>query len=297
LDFPGAIHHVMNRGARREPVFVSDEANALFLGLLEVIAKKYAIVIHGYALMPNHYHLLIQAPRGNLAAPMRHLIANFTKRLNAMHAWDGPVFRGRYKSCVVPDEAYFLHLLAYLHLNPVRAHLVPDVDAAQWTSHAAYCGRRVRPEWLTTSTLLAGFGSVDAYRTYVDDVRLKCREPPASFAADDLWRRTHFESAWLPPRPAPTGDDVIERVVRITGVSADKLRRDSHESRPARWLTARLLVEAGVTLAKAGSYLGIGVAGAGRMSRRVAEHRSTAPIDGWLMTIEAEDAEMDQDPG
>ncbi len=128
VDFPGAWHHVMNRGRRREAVFVDDDGCQLFLDVIGAVFEHNGCEVHGYSLMPNHFHLLVRSARGDLSA------------LNRLHGWDGAVFRGRFKSQLVTDEAYLGHLLAYLHLNPVRAHLVSRPDEPSWTSHRPYLG-------------------------------------------------------------------------------------------------------------------------------------------------------------
>ena len=56
IDFPGAWHHVMHRGARRAPIFRADDHRGLFLEIVEEMTHEFELEIHAYALMPNHYH-------------------------------------------------------------------------------------------------------------------------------------------------------------------------------------------------------------------------------------------------
>ena len=84
----------MNRGARSEPVFLDDGARALFIQVLSELPARFGVAIHGYALMPNHYHLMLESVRGDLPRAMRHLGGEFTRCLNRRHRWDGPLFRG-----------------------------------------------------------------------------------------------------------------------------------------------------------------------------------------------------------
>ena len=111
----------MHRGARRAPIFVRDADCVLLLDTLGDVVDRFGLEVHAYSLMPNHYHLLVCTPAGNLSRAMRHLNGVYTQRLNRLHDWDGPVFRGRFKSQLVTEEAYRRELVAYIHLNPVRA--------------------------------------------------------------------------------------------------------------------------------------------------------------------------------
>mgnify|MGYP000887075047 CR=1 FL=1 len=117
LDSPGARHHVMNRGARHEPILATDDAKHMFLELLADLPQRFGIRVHGYVLMPNHYHLMLETVTGELPRAMRHLGGEFARRLNTELHWDGPVCKGRYRNRIVGTDSYWRHLLAYLHLG------------------------------------------------------------------------------------------------------------------------------------------------------------------------------------
>ncbi|MCP4600207.1 MAG: hypothetical protein GY847_06670 [Proteobacteria bacterium] len=182
LDYPGARHHVMNRGARREPVFFDDNYCAEFLSLVAVLPERFGIRVHAYALMPNHFHLLLESMRGRLSDGMQYVGSHFVQWFNSHRkAWDGPVFKGRFHSKEVIYEEHWHHLLAYLHLNPVRANLVKNINRSRWTSHGGYAGKENVPEWLTIDDLLQGYGSQSGYIEYVRDMRFGRIEPPDDF--------------------------------------------------------------------------------------------------------------------
>lgn len=87
--------------------------------------------------MPNHYHLVLDTPRGNLSDSMRHIYGVYTQTSNRLHQRTGHVFEGRFKSFVVQRESYLRPVVRYVVLNPVRARLVADVAAWRWSSYRA----------------------------------------------------------------------------------------------------------------------------------------------------------------
>jgi REP element-mobilizing transposase RayT len=93
IDFPGARHHVMNRGARRAAVFADDATRQMFLDHLAALLNRRGVVIHAYALMSNHFHLLIETPQANLSKAMQTLQGGFSQQLNLNIGGMGPCSR------------------------------------------------------------------------------------------------------------------------------------------------------------------------------------------------------------
>ncbi|MDP2305847.1 MAG: transposase [Pseudomonadota bacterium] len=284
LDFPGARHHVMNRGARRAPIFADDASCALFLAALADLPVRFDVRVHAYALMPNHFHLLLETPRGNLSRAMQYLTGEHVRLLNEHQGWDGPVFKGRFRNRLVETDAYWHHLLLYLHLNPVRAHLVADIDDSYWTSHAAYVGSERRPDWLTTSDLLAAHGGVPGYREALYDLHTGRVQRPDEFDPDALWRPATSE-----PRPAPAAalpavspEAALERIGQVCGVDVGALRtaRRGRGDNRARWLAAWwLTAEVGLTQRVVAGALG-------------ATEQQVSLWIGRFLTVAADDAEV-----
>jgi len=126
LEFAGALYHVTSRGDRREDIYENDCDRKGFLELLGDVCETYNWVSHGYCLMSNHYHLIIETPEGNLSKGMRQLNGVYTKRFNSMHGRVGHVFQGRYKAIHVDKESYLIELSRYVVLNPVRMLAIGD---------------------------------------------------------------------------------------------------------------------------------------------------------------------------
>ncbi len=188
LDFIGARHHIVNRGARRQAIFFGDDSRHAFLALLAEFPSRFGVSVHAYALLTNHYHLFVTSHRGNLAEAMRHLDGEYARALNAAYEWDGPLFKGRYHNRIVTDEAYVRHLIAYIHLNPLDAGMIQDVDLYDWSSHRAYVGADDIPAWLDARDLADCFGGSDLYREFVRDVHRKREAAPGNFDPADIWQ-------------------------------------------------------------------------------------------------------------
>jgi len=73
IEFEDAWYHLMNRGAGRQDVFISNAQRERFLELLGDLVDRFGVETHAYCLMGNHYHLLLHTPLGNLGRGMRHL--------------------------------------------------------------------------------------------------------------------------------------------------------------------------------------------------------------------------------
>src|SRR6266480_7862915 len=122
VEYEGAIYQVMNRGDRREPIFIDNEDRRLFLETLRETCEKAGWQVHAYCLMGNHFHLVIETPRANLIVGMRWLLGTYSARFNRRHKFFGHLFSGRYKSLIVDGSGtgYLKTVCDYVHLNPAQ---------------------------------------------------------------------------------------------------------------------------------------------------------------------------------
>ena len=148
LDAPLMLHHVIDRGIERRPIFVTDDDRRDFLGRLAALVGADHIAVYAWALMPNHFHLLLRTGNLPLSSAMQVLLGGYAGAFNRRHRRAGHLFQNRFKSTLVQHDPYFLELVRYIHLNPVRARIVPDLDALDrhpWTGHAALLGHQRCP--------------------------------------------------------------------------------------------------------------------------------------------------------
>jgi putative transposase len=164
MEYAGAIYHVMNRGNRRENIFWDEADRERFLKTLGEACGKTQWQIHAYCLMRNHFHLVIETPQANLVAGMKWLLGVYTKRFNIRHKQCGHLFAGRYKALIVDGsgDGYLRTVCDYVHLNPVRAKLLPTKVPLKdfcWSSYRDYLNPAgQRPVWLRVDRLLGEKG-------------------------------------------------------------------------------------------------------------------------------------------
>ncbi len=101
VEYEGAIYHLMNRGDRREAIFLDEQDRQLFLETLAEACQKTGWQVHAFCLMNNHFHLIVETPRANLVAGMRWFLGTYTARFNRRHKIFGHLFSGRFKSLIV----------------------------------------------------------------------------------------------------------------------------------------------------------------------------------------------------
>jgi putative transposase len=116
----------MCRGNQSRDIFEHQEDADLFVRCLGEMCMRNQTVVHAWCLMSNHYHLLLETPKGNLVDAMKWFQGTFTQRYNARRQLWGHLFQGRYKAKVIDDEdaSYFRRVSEYIRLNPAEAKVV-----------------------------------------------------------------------------------------------------------------------------------------------------------------------------
>jgi REP element-mobilizing transposase RayT len=152
IQFDGAFYHVMNRGRNKALVFHSDNDYGTFIKGLVEAHDRFKAKFHAFCLMPNHYHLFIETPSGNLSRIMRHINGAYTQRYHKNYGTDGTIFKGRYKSILVDSDHYAADLVAYIHNNPINCKqpLVQRLEDYEWSSFNTYLGKSDQHPWVYT---------------------------------------------------------------------------------------------------------------------------------------------------
>lgn len=170
LDAPGALNHVIARGIARGKIFFDDQDREQFLGRLATILRDTRTGCFAWALIPNHFHLLLKTGDVPLSTVMRRLLTGYSVSFNRRHQRLGHLFQNRYKSILCQEDNYLLELTRYIHLNPLRAGVVEnlrELDSYPYAGHSAIMGRQ-DAEWQDTGYVLRLFGSqhLEARREY-----------------------------------------------------------------------------------------------------------------------------------
>jgi len=127
LDAPGLLQHVMARGIERREIFKDDKDRNSFLQRFAIILEETQTQCYAWALIPNHFHLLVRIGPTPLSKVMRRLMTGYAVTFNKRHKRSGHLFQNRYKSVICEEDPYLLELIRYIHLNPLRACIVNDL--------------------------------------------------------------------------------------------------------------------------------------------------------------------------
>lgn len=157
IEYPGAVYHVTSRGNARQNIFLCAEDRWKFLKVLADTIEKYNWLCHGFCLLDNHYHLIIETPDPNLSLGMRQLNGVYTQSFNRAHQTVGHVFQGRFKAIIVDKDSHLLELCRYVVLNPVRAGMVSKPAEWKWSSYKSTAYAGTIPEYLTIDWILGRF--------------------------------------------------------------------------------------------------------------------------------------------
>jgi len=169
IEYENAFYHVIARGERRDSIFTCDSDKDKFLIKVGETAEKYQLLVHAYVLMDNHYHMLVETPRGNLSQAMHYLNASYGNWFRYKYQIVGSIFQGRFKAILVEKDEYLQNLSAYIHLNPVRAGIVTMPSLYGYSSYRFYSEKIKQPVFLRTGDLLAMFnGKRSEYRKFVE---------------------------------------------------------------------------------------------------------------------------------
>ena len=175
LDAPGTLHHIIGRGIDRINIFQSTRDREDFLNRLSYLCQEGHLIIYAWALMHNHFHLLVRTGNQPISSSMRKLLTGYVVSFNRRHRRYGHLFQNRYKSIICEDDPYLLELTRYIHLNPLRAGIVEsmqDLGIYPWTGHAVILGKTERG-WQDRETVLGYFGRKikEAIRRYEEFIK------------------------------------------------------------------------------------------------------------------------------
>ncbi|MCF8111882.1 MAG: transposase [Desulfobacteraceae bacterium] len=222
IEFSGAYYHVFSRGNNRADIFCSDKDRRVFLDLLEILSERFAVEIHAYVLMDNHYHLLLRTLEPNLSNAMQWLGTTYTLHCNTKNSKTGHLFQGRFKSILVENDQYLTQLSFYIHRNPLRAGLAGSLAEFKWSSYHYYVYPKTPPPWLKTDLILSMFHSHKdphkAYRSAIKQYAEQQSSPVEEIRHGFIYGSEKFadfiKDRYLAPQQQDTDLPHLNRVLR-----------------------------------------------------------------------------------
>jgi REP-associated tyrosine transposase len=290
---PNLFHHVIVRGIERRDIFMDDADRHSFVQRLSSLLEKTETSCYAWALLSNHFHLLLRPTHGKLSTFMRRLLTGHAVAFNLRHQRTGHLFQNRYKSIICQEDEYLLQLVRYIHLNPIRARMVADLNELAhypWSGHSILLGKQE----------LAG-QRVDPVLALFDGKQSKARFRYLDFMADGIAegrrddlvgrQKCYVEGEYVDPRilgdqefveeiRLHNGNDgfgarrpISEIVAAVADEHGIPLRAITGKTRMkaavrARSAVCRSAMEEGHSAAEIGRHLGMSSYGVGRAGRR-----------------------------
>ena len=176
INAPGVISHITQRASGAETLFQEEDDFLEMLARLKQISQNHEIELISFVLMPNHIHLLLEQNEPNLHDAMRELFSRYARRHNKKYERKGHLFGGRYRQAVCLDEAYFIAVSLYIHLNPVRAGLVVHPKNYRWSSCRLFTDSDVGESFVSPQRILEllsedSLKARDSYREMLEEGR------------------------------------------------------------------------------------------------------------------------------
>ena len=112
IDAPEALHHIICRGIERRKIFNNDTDREKFFDRLGSILKETSTPCCGWALIPNHFHLLLRSGKAPISTVMRRLLTGYAVSYNRRHRRSGHLFQNRFKSILCQKDRYLTELVA-----------------------------------------------------------------------------------------------------------------------------------------------------------------------------------------
>jgi len=123
----GDVHHVMSHSIDSLVLFDTREDQQIFMNILDKHLTKHDCRCYGFALMDNHYRLILRPSDDDFSRMMRNINSAYARYVNKSRGRSGYVFWERFKSIPTCDQNYIRRLILYVHGNPLRANKIANI--------------------------------------------------------------------------------------------------------------------------------------------------------------------------
>ena len=300
IQYNNAVYHIMSRGVAQGEVFYAEEDYHRFLEYLEKASEKFQLEIFAFVLMGNHYHLFLRTKEANLSKSMQWLQTSYSIYLNRKYRRSGHLFQGRYKSILVGEDSYWRGLSFYIHLNPVRAGMVRELEEYQWSSYHDYVKTKKIHHWVSCEEILKGLGKDEKesrveYRKlireksgqekkFLDEVKyglILGSEEFISWVQKKFINRLSTRDAELPQKTMVGDNGIVEKVLdevaRYFEVERSQLlQRKRRVPQRARDVCMYILKEhSGLDNKRIGEVFGVSLSAVTKAALRISEQMKT----------------------
>jgi len=203
------LYHIFDRGVDKRNIFIDKSDQIRFIhDLYEFNDKKPAfqyvrrdsdvgrptsnierdklVKIHAFALMPNHHHLIVEQLKDDgTILFMKKLHGGYARGFNEKHKRSGYLFQGRYRDVHIQDDRQLMHLVCYIHANPLSlwkenwkekkltkqeiVEAVQFLEKYRWSSFLDYTGMENFPSVIDNKFLTDFFGGPEKYKKFFID--------------------------------------------------------------------------------------------------------------------------------
>ncbi len=179
------IYHIMFRGSNKQQIFLNNWDYEELLKSLASLKAELEFEVFAYCLMTNHVHFVIKEKNlGEISIIMHRLLTKYARWFNLKYDRTGTLLEGRYRSQIVDNDEYFLHLIRYVHQNPLKAKLAESLTEYRWSSYNDYLTER---NHLTDTAFLYGMMSREEFEGFHN------QDEECDFTLFDNSKRSDFE--------------------------------------------------------------------------------------------------------
>jgi REP element-mobilizing transposase RayT len=235
VEFRGGVYHIVQRGNNREYIFKRRDDKKMLLDVFLKYKDVFGYKILGYAIMDNHYHVIMKTDVELIGSVMHRINTEFAKTYNRIKKRTGHVYEKRYKGILVKDDSYLLSLLRYVHQNPVKVKMCKSVADYQWSSDLVY--RRNVGDGLVSIDFILDMFARDRKKALVEYARVMDED---DFESSELFEDAAVIGNVEPLKVSKTLEEVsresMDEILKLVSVSEEDFKRIKSASR-ARSLT------------------------------------------------------------
>ncbi len=182
----GHYYHIFNRGAHKQPIFFEDENYKYLVTLIIKYSIQYKIIVAAYCFMSNHYHLIIrQQKSGSIGSFLKTVFNAYAQAINKRFGHSGTIFQGQAKVKEIDTDSYCLQVVRYVHLNPLTAKLVKDIEEWRYSNYLEWIGKR-NGSLMDYKLRDSYFKNGEEYQKFVEDfIEANDKQKIASYLFDE----------------------------------------------------------------------------------------------------------------